>query len=657
MVLVATLTAGAVVATPGQAVAAPSLSLGRAASYAVLASVSVTNTDSTQVTGNLGVSPGTSLSGFPPGTVSGSVHVGDTAAANARADAVAARNQIIGLSSTASIGPELGETTRTPGVYESTTDDFSINGTLTLDAQSDPDAVFVFRASTLTVGRSSNIALVGGAQEDNVYWQLDDTVSLGMYPTFRGNVLASGDISVGPVSAVYGRMFSLGGTVAITGTTSIPATRITVPDNPPTTTTLTSSPNPSTTGQAVTFTATVQAQSGSVVPAGDVAFKDNGVVIGKDQHYQGHPATLTTSGLSPGQHRITAVYLGGPTFDHEAVIYFAPSTSPELVQSVSSTSLWSGSATPAVASQNDPNSVVLGVKFRSTQDGLITGIKFYKGAQNTGTHTGSLWAADGRRLASVTFTNETASGWQRMDFDSPVAISANTTYIASYHTTSGFYSVTRDYFTSPYVNAPLTALADGSSGGNGVYAYSPADTFPVNSHRSSNYWVDVMFTPAQTLWDDGTDPAVGSQSDANPVVLGVKFQSTQAGRVIAVRFRKSPQNTGTHIGSLWTAGGAKLASVTFTDETPAGWQQANFATPVAISANTTYVVSYHTTAGRYSVDRNYFDSQHVKGALVGLGNDVSGGNGVYTYSATDTFPVSSYRASNYWVQPVVQYGS
>ncbi|WP_182905468.1 DUF4082 domain-containing protein [Microbispora sp. H13382] len=652
--VVAVLAAGALVAAPGQAVADPSLSLGRAATYGVLASVSVTNTDSTQVTGDLGVSPGTSVSGFPPGTVSGSVHAGDSAAANAMADAVVARDQITGMSSTATIGPNLGGTTRGPGVYDSSTGAFSISGSLTLDAQSNPDAIFVFRASTLTAAQSSNIALTGGAQENNVYWQLDNTVSLGMYPTFRGTVLANGNVSVGPVSAVYGRMFSLGGTVAITGTTSIPATRITVPNNPPTTTTLTSSPNPSQTGQSVTFTATVQAQSGSVVPAGDVAFKDNGVVIGKDQHYQGHPATLTTSSLSAGQHRITAVYLGGPTFDNEAVIYFAPSTSQPVVQYVSSTSLWNDGATPAVASQNDPSPVVLGVKFTSSQNGLITGIRFYKGASNTGTHTGSLWTADGRQLATVVFTNETTSGWQRMDFPSPVAVAAGTTYVASYHTTSGFYSLDRNYFTTSYVNAPLTALANGPSGGDGVYSYSPSDTFPVSSYRASNYWVDVMFTPAQTLWDDSQTPAVASQNDSNPIVVGVKFQSSQDGVVTGIRFRKGPQNTGTHTGSLWTIGGTRLATVTFSGETPAGWQQADFPTPVPITANTTYVASYHTTSGRYAVDRNYFTSQHANGALVALADGSSGGNGVYTYSGTDTFPVSSYRASNYWVEPVVQ---
>ncbi|MGI5156879.1 DUF4082 domain-containing protein [Microbispora sp. CA-102843] len=649
-----TFTVGVVVAAQGEAVAA-SPTLGNAASYGVLASVSVTNTDNTTVTGDLGVSPGNSVSGFPPGTVTGSVHAGDSAAASAMADAVAARNAIVAMPADGTLGPNLGGTTVTPGVWDAAGGAFSISGTLTLDAQANPDAIFVLRAATLTAANVSNIALTNGAQENNLYWQLSGTASLGTYPTFRGNVLASGNVSVGSGSAVFGRMFSLGGTVAITGTTSIPATRITLPNYPPTTTTLTSSRNPSRTGDAVTFTATVQPQSGSLVPQGDVVFKENGVVLGRDQQTTSHPATFTTSSLSPGQHRIIAVYLGGDTFDHEALVHFAPSTSQPVVQSVSSTSLWSDSTTPAVASQNDPNAVVVGVKFRASQDGLITGIRFYKGAQNTGTHTGSLWTAAGQQLATVVFSGETASGWQLMNFPEPVAISANTTYVASYHTTSGYYSVDRNYFTSQYVNGPLTALANGPSGGNGVYAYSATNTFPTNSFQSSNYWVDVMFTPAETLWDNTATPAVASQNDTNPIVVGVKFQSTQDGSVTGVRFYKGVQNTGTHTGSIWTAGGAHLASVTFTGETASGWQQAQFATPVPITANTTYVVSYHTTSGRYAVDQNYFVSQRNRGTLVALNDAVSFGNGVYTYSAGDVFPVSSYHASNYWVDPVVEY--
>ena len=99
--------------------------------------------------------------------------------------------------------------------------------------------------------------------------------------------------------------------------------------------------------------------------------------------------------------------------------------------------LWSGSATPTAASDPDPNSVELGVKFGSDVAGWITGIRFYKGPGNTGTHIGHLWTSNGTRLASATFTNETASGWQQVSFATPVAIAANTTYVASYSRAGG----------------------------------------------------------------------------------------------------------------------------------------------------------------------------------------------------------------------------
>ena len=156
-------------------------------------------------------------------------------------------------------------------------------------------------------------------------------------------------------------------------------------------------------------------------------------------------------------------------------------------------SIWSPSDTPRVASADDPNAVELGVKFRSDVAGSITALRFYKGDRNTGTHVGNLWTATGTLLASATFTNETASGWQEVTLQTPVPIAANTTYIVSYHTDVGHYSVTSPYFTSAFNNPPLGALADGQDGGNGVFKYG-ASGFPTSTYVSSNYWVDVVFS-------------------------------------------------------------------------------------------------------------------------------------------------------------------
>ncbi len=121
-----------------------------------------------------------------------------------------------------------------------------------------------------------------------------------------------------------------------------------------------------------------------------------------------------------------------------------------------SASLWDDTFIPTILSDSDTNAVELGVKFQSDVDGYITALRFYKSATNTGTHVGNLWTAGGTLLASVTFTNETASGWQEMALPTPVAITANTTYIASYHTNVGRYSADSAYFASAYDNPPLT---------------------------------------------------------------------------------------------------------------------------------------------------------------------------------------------------------
>jgi hypothetical protein len=128
-------------------------------------------------------------------------------------------------------------------------------------------------------------------------------------------------------------------------------------------------------------------------------------------------------------------------------------------------------------------------------DGQIVGIRFYKSTTNTGTHTGSLWSNAGTRLATATFTGETASGWQQVNFATPVAITANTVYVASYHTDVGHYSGDNNYFATAGVdNPPLHALRDGVSGGNGLYIGGPS-AFPTNTYQSNNYWVDVVFVP------------------------------------------------------------------------------------------------------------------------------------------------------------------
>src|SRR5215813_775487 len=132
--------------------------------------------------------------------------------------------------------------------------------------------------------------------------------------------------------------------------------------------------------------------------------------------------------------------------------------------------IWSSSTVPAVADSGADSSVELGVKFISDVGGTVTGIRFYKSAANTGTHTGALWTSAGSMLASATFTGETASGWQQVNLTTPVSINANTVYLVSYHCSGGHYAADTNYFSSSGVdNPPLHALANGVSGANGIY--------------------------------------------------------------------------------------------------------------------------------------------------------------------------------------------
>jgi hypothetical protein len=150
--------------------------------------------------------------------------------------------------------------------------------------------------------------------------------------------------------------------------------------------------------------------------------------------------------------------------------------------------LFAGSATPANASWPDPSAIEVGVAFTADVAGSVYGVKFYKGAQNTGTHTGSLWSPDGTLLATGTFTGETSSGWQTLVFTDPVTITAGTQYVVSYSTTVGYYAVDLNGLAGGVDNAPLHVPASG-----GRYHYGSA--FPDNG-AAHNYWVDVIFAPS-----------------------------------------------------------------------------------------------------------------------------------------------------------------
>jgi hypothetical protein len=397
--------------------------------------------------------------------------------------------------------------------------------------------------------------------------------------------------------------------------------------------------------------------------------------------------------------------------------------------------------------------IQLGMKFRATVNGNVTGVRFYKQAGNTGTHTGQLYSSTGTLLAQATFINETPSGWQQVNFSSPVPITANTTYVITYHSSSGFYSGTGSYFNQAAVSNPLRGLATGEDGPNGVFLYNNTPAFPANSFGAGNYWVDAVFTTgapnpppsvaitaptngasftapatiaisanasdtnggtvtkveffegANKLGEDATSPysfswsnvAAGTysltaratdnegavttsapvsvtvtpapagattvfqasdaptgslQNDGSALQLGMKFRASVNGTVTGVRFYKQAGNTGTHTGQLYSSTGTLLAQATFINETASGWQQVNFSSPVPITANTTYVISYHSGNGFYSVNGQGFNQAIVNGPLTGLQNGSDGPNGLYLYTNTPARPTNNFSSSNYFVDLV-----
>ena len=196
------------------------------------------------------------------------------------------------------------------------------------------------------------------------------------------------------------------------------------------------------------------------------------------------------------------------------------------------------------------------MKFHADVAGALMGLRFYKSAANTGMHVGNLWTSGGVLLASAPFTGETASGWQEVRFATPVAIAADTTYVASYHTDVGHYALDAGYFTAGGWDAtPLHAPAAGVVGGNGVYGYGasssvfPSGASPVNP----NYWVDVVFSagPTPTLDSIAVTPP-------NPsVVAGASVQFSALGTF---------SDGGTYDISgqaLWQSSNSAVATVSF----------------------------------------------------------------------------------------------
>jgi hypothetical protein len=183
--------------------------------FSVLAGSTITNTGSTVISGDIGVSPGTALTGFPPGLAGGATHLADGAAAQAQTTLTVAYNDAAGRAGSIAKSGDLGGQTLTAGVYKSTSS-LGLTGDLTLDAAGNPAAVFIFEiASSLTTASGSHVVLINGANACNVFWQVGSSATLGTASVFKGNILALTSITVTTGVNLEGRVLARNGAVTL----------------------------------------------------------------------------------------------------------------------------------------------------------------------------------------------------------------------------------------------------------------------------------------------------------------------------------------------------------------------------------------------------------------------------------------------------------
>lgn len=296
-------------AAPASA-AQPPVGLGTATSYAVLAGSTVTNTGPSVISGDLGVSPGAAVTGFPPGQVNaGTIHAADAVALQAKNDLTTAYNDAAGRGPVVDeTSQDLGGQTLVAGVY-SAASAMALTGTVTLDAQGDPDAVFVFQAgSTLITASSSTVALVGGAQACNVYWQVGSSATIGTTSTFVGSVLALTSISLQTGATVQGRMLARNGQVSLDTNT---ITRPTCAAGPTATPTVTPTSTPTVTPTATATSTSTGGGNGGGNGGGSGGGNGGGGPGGGTPGIDtpiptGHPGTGRTDVASPAN-----AWLGG----------------------------------------------------------------------------------------------------------------------------------------------------------------------------------------------------------------------------------------------------------------------------------------------------------------------------------------------------------
>jgi hypothetical protein len=260
----------------GASAAEAPVGLGTAGNFSVLAGSTVTNTGATTLAQSLGVHPGSTATGFPPGLVGGATHLGDAVALQAKSDLTTAYNDAAGRTPFTNHASELGGATLIPGVYRIGA--AQVTGQLTLNAQGNPQAVFIFQiASTLTTASNSSVVFINGASPCNVYWQVGSSATLGTGTHFVGNIMALASIAMTTGARLQGR--ALARTAAVTLDTNVITEPVCTTPTPTTSATATPTRTPTASPTAVPALPTTGSRPFPIMITGTVLVILGGILL------------------------------------------------------------------------------------------------------------------------------------------------------------------------------------------------------------------------------------------------------------------------------------------------------------------------------------------------------------------------------------------